>query len=293
MRRTVALIVFMAFGCATGAPQNVAQPSILYHDLADAERRHGVLAILVFETGRSPADDAARAAFEQTMGRIVQAASEVKLAHTPAAGALLDLKVSANRAAAARYHVGDVPTLLLVSDSGLIVSRDTDDLAEESMARSVGAAVQSAEPLEARLENLREAVRSAPEDSDRRQRLADFLVTHGNSRDAIPHYKALADNKSIDLALRVRAWTEMGRAHLWIGEPEKGRYSAQALIDTLGPSTPDAIAGGNLVRGIQDYNAKRYDRSRLEFEAAVAASPKSNYAAEAAAGLVKLPAQEK
>ena len=120
--------------------------------------------------------------------------------------------------------------------------------------------------------------------------LADFLLAHHNDEQAIPHLKQVAEDERAELPLRVRAWTALGRAHLWIIEPEKARYSAQALITTLGPRSPDAIAGGNLVRGLQDTRAKRYGRAREEFSGAVAASPDSPYGREAADLLGKLPA---
>ncbi len=60
-------------------------------------------------------------------------------------------------------------------------------------------------------------------------------------------------------------------------------------MSTLGPTSPEAMAGGNLVRGEQDTRAKRYDRAREELTAAVAAAPQSPYGREAADALAKLP----
>ena len=92
----------------------------------------------------------------------------------------------------------------------------------------------------------------------------------------------MADDVTAGDAERTRAWVAMGRAHLWVGEPEKARHAAQALMATLGPRSPDAMAGGNLLRGLQDAKAKRYDRAATEFQAAVdVAPPKSPYGAEA------------
>jgi hypothetical protein len=85
----------------------------------------------------------------------------------------------------------------------------------------------------------------------------------------------------------------MARAHLWIGEPEKARHEAKDLIATLGPTASEAIAGGNLVLGLQDITAKRYELARREFQAAIAAAPQSAYAAAAADELANLPKESK
>jgi hypothetical protein len=119
--------------------------------------------------------------------------------------------------------------------------------------------------------------------------LAEFLIAQQNAREAIAPLKSVADDTNAEITLRIHAWVEMGRAHLWIGEPEKGRYSAIKLAETLGPQHADAIAGCNLVRGIQDTNAKRYGRARDEFRLAISSAPESIYAKEAADRLAKVP----
>jgi hypothetical protein len=118
--------------------------------------------------------------------------------------------------------------------------------------------------------------------------LADFLLSHQNPREAIPHL-ANARSESANPDQRVRAWVELARAHLWIAEPEKGRHEANDLIAVLGPKIAEAQAGGNLVLGLQDANAKRFALARRELEAAVAASPESEYGKQAAEALAKLP----
>ena len=93
--------------------------------------------------------------------------------------------------------------------------------------------------------------------------------------------------------MRVQAWVALARAHLWIAEPEKGRHAAKDLIAVLGPKTPEALAGGDLVLGLQDTNGKRTSLARAEFEAAVSAAPNSIFAQQAAEALAQLPQERK
>jgi len=104
---------------------------------------------------------------------------------------------------------------------------------------------------------------------------------------------AVARSESANPARRIRAWVELARAHLWIAEPEKGRHEAEDLIAVLGPKAAEARAGGNLVLGLQDANAKRFAVARRELEAAIAAAPESDYAKQAAEAIAKLPGEGK
>jgi hypothetical protein len=105
--------------------------------------------------------------------------------------------------------------------------------------------------------------------------------------------KELSQSDEISTRLRIDAWVSLCRAHLWIGEPEKARHEAKDLIATIGPTSPEAIAGGNLVLGLQDITAKRYALAHDEFEAAIAAAPRSTYADTAANELAHLPKEGK
>ena len=68
---------------------------------------------------------------------------------------------------------------------------------------------------------------------------------------------------------------------------------AKDLIATLGPKSPEAVAGGNLVLGLQETRAKRVALARREFAAAIAAAPQSVYAKQAADAVAKLPTEVK
>jgi phosphopantothenoylcysteine synthetase/decarboxylase len=143
--------------------------------------------------------------------------------------------------------------------------------------------------LDAKYIPLADAVENNKSDIHAQLALANFLLAQHNDREAIPHLTAIADSKTADPKLRIDAWVNMARAHLWIVEPEKARHESQALIATLGPVSPLAIAGGNLVHGLQDATAKRFALARKEFKASVAAAPDSDYAKQAAAALAQLP----
>jgi hypothetical protein len=129
--------------------------------------------------------------------------------------------------------------------------------------------------------------------SDAQWELAQFLLAQQNAREAIPRLESIAHSESVAPGRRVQAWVELARAHLWIAEPEKGRHEAEALIAVLGSNTPEARAGGNLVLGTQDANAKRFALARQELSAAIADAPGSDYARQASDALAKIPREGK
>jgi hypothetical protein len=175
-----------------------------------------------------------------------------------------------------------------LSPAGIIISRDEGVASDTLIAERLDHAVRHAAEVDTQFAELKKAAINVPG----RMALAEFLIAQENAREAIAPLKAVADDEKADLATRVHAWVEMGRAHLWIGEPEKGRYASIRLADTLGPKTADAIAGCNLIRGIQDTNAKRFGRARDEFELAISSAPTSAYAREASVRLAQLPPRE-
>lgn len=253
-------------------------------EIARAFNLQQPILILVTELGQSQADNRAQTLFETLA---------VKGKHESIVPVLLDLSVSRNRAVAARFHVTDTPLLLGLSPRGLIVTRDQKPLTKELVRSRIEEVVQRAHELDAKLALLEEAVAKDGNDATARMELADFLLAQQNAREAIPHLAVVARSESTDTAQRVRAWVELARAHLWIAEPEKGRHEADDLIVVLGSKTAEARAGGNLVLGMQDANAKRVTVARREFEAAIAAAPESDYAKQAAEALTKLPGEDK
>lgn len=245
---------------------------------ARSRSRGRPLVVLVVDPSRGEADAEAERAF-------------LSVAKDTAGVDALVLKLddSRNRAAAAPMHALEGPTLVARSPGGMIVSRDdgpiTADLARD---RAEQAALIGKE-LDQEYARLSGEVARNPGDADARMGLAEFLVARQNEALAIPHLQTIADDGSADVGTRIKAWVMLGKAHLWVVEPEKARHAAQALLTTLGEKHPEAVAGGNLVRGLQDAKAKRYGRAKEEFEAAVAAAPTSEYGKEAGEGLAALP----
>jgi hypothetical protein len=199
----------------------------------------------------------------------------------------LDMNSSRNRAAAARFHVQQTPLLLCLSSRGVQISRDDKDVTAALVERRIGQAVEQGPSLDAQLAALKEAARQNRDNAAAQLRLTDFLMAHGNALEAIPRLAALAHSETVAPSERIRAWVDLGRAHLWIGESEKERNEARALLATLGGSLPDAKAAAELLIGIHEADAKRPAQARAAFEAAIAAAPESSYAKEAAAKLGK------
>jgi hypothetical protein len=260
-----------ASGGAASPTQPATAPAVDPIDAAVARAHPAgrVVAVLIADPARGDADRSSVAAFGSVAG-----AEPVEL----------DLRTSANRAAAARLHPSSTgPTLVCLSPGGLVVSHDDGPVTPELLSQRLTTAAGRSPPLDRQLAQLRDAVTDHPTDALPQMALADFLLAHQADREAIPHLNGVSRDDSVDLALRVRAWVELGKAHLWCGEPEKARHAAQALMATLGPRSPEAMAGGNLVRGLQDTKAKRFDRAHDELSAAVAVAPGSAYGREAAA----------
>ena len=233
------------------------------------------LVILVVQTDRGEADrTAAEALFS-----ILSPANLFELQVLPL---LLDLNTSRNRATAGPLHALERPTLVVHSvRHGILLSRSEGAITADLVRQRSAEALPLSVAADAQYERLAAA-------GDPRA-TADFLLAHHNDKQAIPLLFRLAHDESAPMAERVRAWVQLGRSHLWVVEPEQARHAAQALIAELGPRAPEAVAGGNLIRGLQDAKAKRYGRSADEFRAAVAAAPTSPYGVEAAEQLSKLP----
>ena len=205
----------------------------------------------------------------------------------------MDLTSSRNRASAAQYHTVQTPVLVCLSSKGVIVSRDQGPITADLLMKRMDGLGKRAADLDAKLMLLRNASPPTKKELTQESALAEFLLAQRNAREALPYLDDLASSDSLLLADRVNAWVAMARAHLWIGEPEKARHEAKDLIATLGPTASEAIAGGNLVLGLQDITAKRYELARREFQAAIAAAPQSAYAAAAADELANLPKESK
>jgi tetratricopeptide (TPR) repeat protein len=242
------------------------------------------LIVLVVESGGSRDDDSARARFESST------AKKTNLGILPV---LLDISLSRNRATATQFHITNTPVLLCLSPRGFIVSRDDGPVSAALLERRGRELVQRASELDAKFAFLESPVKQNQADAPAQFALANFLLAQQNTRQAIPHFEAVAFNETADTDLRIQAWVKLAKAHLWISEPEKGRHQSENLISTLGQKTGTAIAGGYLVLGIQDANAKRLTLAREEFEKAIAAAPASAYGKQAAEELAKLPGDKK
>jgi hypothetical protein len=255
-------------------------------EIARAFKDKRPVVVLVADSGQNDADAEPKSLLNAST-RSDKSDDVVRLVH--------DLSVSRNRATAARFHITDTDTPLLVclSPRGVIVSRDEKPITRELILKRTAEAVKRAPQLDAKLIALEEAAARDDFDAAAHLALADFLLAQQNAREAIPHLAPFAHSFGFGTSVRLHAWIELARAHFWIGEPEKGRHEASDLIDTMGPKSPEALAAGNLVLGLQDANAKRTALARQEFAAAVAAAPKSTYAKQAAEALAKLPKVEK
>jgi tetratricopeptide (TPR) repeat protein len=289
--RLVVLTVFVLFaGCrsesdgrATGGAQDAATPD-LDAEIKRASGRRQPIFVLVAESGLSREDDRARILLESL-------AAKGELENI--VPIVLDLSVSRNRATAARFHVTNTPVLFGLSPKGLIVTRDERVIRKDLVLNRIGEIAEGGRELEAKLALLEAAIAKNENDAIAHWELAGFLLARKNEREAIPHLEFVARDEAAGTTLRVRAWVELVRAHFWIMEAEKGRHEASDLIAILGPKTANARAGGNLVLGLQDANAKRVEGARREFEAAIAAAPESVYAKQAAEALAKLPGEAK
>jgi hypothetical protein len=260
--------------CSCRAPG----PVDLDRSIADAGKIDRPLVLYIGEFGEHGADAAQSSLL--CSGDIADRAAGIQLI-------TMNLGVSRNRAEAARYHVVKTPMLVCLSPRGLIVSRDEAPITKELVQQRMTDLGKRAAALDQQFAKLDEPENTKQLDPGYDQ--AHFLLVHHNAREAIPYLKALSESETVSTKLRIDAWVSLARAHLWVAEPEKGRHEAKALIATLGPLDPAAIAGGNLVLGLQDAAAKRFSLARREFETAIAAAPGSTYAAKARAARDQLP----
>jgi hypothetical protein len=285
-RMVAALLTMIALaGCPSKperveleAPLQVSTPNL--DQLVEQTAKGGQsIMLLIAELGQSPDDDAARTAFE-----------EPKIKDDSIVRVLLDIGISRNRAETTRFHVTQTPVLICLSSKGVIVSRDEKPITSELVLKRMNELPPSAHELDAKAEALEKPVVADGNDATARLALADFLLAQQNAHEAIPHLEAVAHSETSDASQRLRAWVELAQAHLWVAEPEKARHEAKDLMAKLGPTAPEALAGGNLVLGTQDTNGKRFPLAREEFEGAIAAAPESDYARQAREALAKLPA---
>jgi hypothetical protein len=266
-----------------------AAPTVdLDAELARTSGLNQPLLLLVIDSGNSREDQEVHALFDTTAK---------KFRDDGFSFTVLDISVSRNRATATRFHLIDTPLLLCLSARGLIVSRDEKPVTKTILLRRIADAPKLSTVLDGQFAMLEKAVTrnpvSGPGSAEAHFELAEFLNGRKNRREAIPHFSFVAHSDSPDVARRVRAWVALAEAHLWIAEPEKARHEASDLIAVLGPKNPEAMAGGNLVLGLQDATGKRFALARREFEAAIGAAPDSEFGKRAAAQLAALPAPAK
>jgi tetratricopeptide (TPR) repeat protein len=236
------------------------------------------LVVLVAESGQSRADEKAFGALEFKMSEFPHCFPIV-----------LDIGNSRNRATAARFHIVETPVLLCLSPEGIIISRDEAPITRKLALKRMNELRRQAPEVDARLDALKQAAAGDSNNAEAKFQLTDFLLAHHNALEAIPYLDGLAHSESSEPAIRIHAWVELGRAHLWIGEAEKARNEANALIATLGAANAGAMAGGKYVLALQDAGSKRYALARQEFQEAISAAPRSDYGKQAAAAQAALP----
>ena len=246
---------------------------------ARASGSHLPLVLLVAEPGATRADDNAWAMLRN---------SELRKTTNQVLASRLDMSISRNRAQLARFHVIRTPLLLCLSPQGILVSRDVPPITEKLISTRIKELVRRAPELDAKFASLEQAVGRDTNNAAARSALADFLLGQQNALEAIPHLEVIAHSATNPVNQRTRAWIELARAHLWVGEPEKASQEAQSLDAALGARDPQARAGSKLILGIHDTNLKRPDQARQEFQAAIDLAPGSPYAREAAQLLEEL-----
>src|SRR5580704_1477916 len=253
-------------------------------EISHATKTQRPLVVLITETEPGAADTQARGLLEDTMG------DGPRDRVTPV---LIDLANSRNRATAACFHFTEMPLLVCLSPAGVILSRDEPPITKDLVRKRIEQGVRLAPEVDKEFASLQGAVAKNANDLAAKLKLADFLIAHQNAREAIPLLAAVAASDAVEMKDRVRAWVELARAHFWVLESEKCRHVAKDLIATLGPKSPEAVAGGNLVLGLQEARSKRIALARREFAAAIAAAPQSVYAKQAAEAVAKLPTEVK
>jgi hypothetical protein len=285
---SIAAIIFSA-GCsgpadrpssaATTASSKIGSTAAvidLERELAQAAKSKRPVALFVVDTSENDSETKSlKSSFEYAMP---------EAAKSGVLPLVLDLRVSRNRATAARFHItdSDTPLLVCLSPKGVIVSRLEHPTAFD---RSFADLAERWPELDTRLTILQNDVDTKPGEPAAEWALAEFLLAQHNAWEAIPHLASVAHSGTADTNLRVKAWVELARAHLWIAEPEKARHEASDLMAVLGPKSPSALAGGKLVYAVDDARGKRLALAREEFRAVIAAAPESGYAKEAADAL--------
>jgi len=241
-------------------------------ELSQASAAKKPITVLLVDPGNSVDDRNLLSYFKWSADKLHQMGSRTLI---------IDVSLSRNRATATRYHLFNTPVIVCLTPRGLVFSQDARPGFHKILPERVENLVAGWAELDGRLAQLEHGLERDTDKIHAHMRLAEFLEAQDNKREAIPHFEAVAHEFGADLNERVKAWETLARCHFWVAEPEKGRHEATDLISTLGPKTPDAIAAGNYDLGLQDYVAKRYSRAREEFDAAVAASPDSEYGKKA------------
>jgi tetratricopeptide (TPR) repeat protein len=281
----LATISFLA-GCQSGSILTTASPRIvaipdLNTNLAQAASTGRPTIILIVDSGKSPADDRAHRLFD-TMTDTGQLQNALPI--------LLDLGASRNRATAARFHAAMTPILLGLTPKGLIVTRDERQITKELILQRIAEVAQRGPGLDTKYATLLAATQNDGNHPAAELDLGDFLLSISNAREAIPHLEKAAQDNSAATTLRVHAWIDLVRAHLWIAEIEKARHEAENLLATLGTTSPEALAGGKYALGLEEIAAKHPKPALQNLQDAVAAAPNSEYGKQAAETLATLPA---
>ncbi len=187
-----------------GIPEAAAEGPGLDAALLQAREHQQPIMVVVAEDGRSPADAEVLARFRE--GGIRSHLGTTLLV-------VLDLGSSRVRAEAARFHMADVPLLLVLSSHGIIESRDEAPIDDALILRRLMYAEHIGFELDTRLAELEERVEALPEDLHGRMKLARFLISRRNAREAIPHLAVIRASAQADLPLRVQAAVE-GRGRI-------------------------------------------------------------------------------
>ena len=206
--KVVLAVAVLLVGCS--APRDRSTPSAtpklspsaavvdLDAELARASEAKQPIVIFVFDSGQDGAD-----------ANSLLGASTQKGKNGSIVPLVLDLSVSRNRATAARFHVTDTNTPLLVclSPRGVIVSRDERPTTKDFVLKRIEEVAERAPQLDAKLASLEEAVAKNTKDAAAQWALADFLLEQHNAREAILHLASVAHSETADTNLRARGST--------------------------------------------------------------------------------------
>ena len=199
-----------------------------------------------------------------------------------------------------RFHVV-APALVYLSSKGVIIGRDEGELTKDALLKSLDQAKSAGRELDIELASLEARLADSLDGNGPRRdldvtanrALADFYIAHQNWSEAHLPLRIIANSGNAPPPMRVRAFVDIGRGLLWVGDSEGARGYADELEKGLGKTTPDAVAGARLIQGEIEAEANRKDEALKKLDEAVRASPDSVYGKRAKQERERLESEKK